>query len=554
MPMTALRISAVAFCLCSSVLSHAEEKRSQRNSRFFFDEPEADEVLTQTGFDGSLVLTTLYFSESSQPFDLGGGTPGQNASGVTRFFTDLRARLDVEHIKGGRWHLRTDIRGRLTPGACRTQSRSSLDACTRFQSGSLSGNEIDFNQFYFTRSNAGSTWSIGRQFVSELTYTKVDGIRYDHKLTDKWKAIGFAGLYPALISRDIRSDYPVLNDASTRTRRRSLPVTGGGGVAYEYGNYFGSFGGTVIAPLTKELGQLGNGAGGTGRIEKFRVFANAQGHAKLLSNLDVHHSAIFDVRGPSGPGFTNLGLGLHFRPFSGFRTYLQATRVSTDILNVNAQSQLETPGNQTNVVQNNVAVRRISQESARLGATVSAFENRFELSSIVTARRRPRITLISNAGNPIEFGAAKAVEVTVHAVDKYSFAGLRIGGYLTHSLGIGKNNLNRGRYTSVGVDARRSFLHGKAEFDGSVTYLISTDETRSQLCDPQNIETCYGSAATSLLGLTANGFYRFSDSWFVLGGLNLATQASNSINIEGQRRRAPSILMTTFFSRLAYRF
>ena len=107
---------------------------------------------------------------------------------------------------------------------------------------------------------------------------------------------------------------------------------------------------------------------------------------------------------------------------------------------------------------------------------------------------------------------------------------------------------------SLGVEASRSFLQGKAEFEGTLTYLLANDETRSQVCEPENIETCYGSSTTSSLGAAVNGFYRFADSWFILGGLNVATQASQSLNVEGQRRRAPSILMTTFFSRLAYRF
>ena len=104
-----------------------EVKLRNDSSKFFFDAPESDETLDKTGYDGSLTLTTMFFSESSGQLDLGGGAPVENASNVNRFFTDMRARLDADHIGGGNWDFRLDIRGRVTPGSCRDLGDQLLD-------------------------------------------------------------------------------------------------------------------------------------------------------------------------------------------------------------------------------------------------------------------------------------------------------------------------------------------------------------------------------------------------------------------------------------------
>ena len=527
------------------------------NGKFFSEVAETEESRKSTQLSGNLTLSTLYFAESGGDLDLGNGEippnsiPVGNASNVNRFFTDLRTRITAKHISGSNWDFHLDLRGRITPGSCSKDSVDTVRPCTRFQSGSFSGNEIDFNQFYFRRTKGKGTLTLGRQFVNELFYTKVDGVRYDRRLNSKWNAIGFAGLYPALISRDIRSDYPVLNQTSSS----SPPIVAGGGASYRYKTIYGSFGGTAVVPLTNELSDLGNGAGGTGQREQPRFFVTSKGYWKVVPSFDIYHSAIIDATGAGGPGATNLAIGVNYRPNTTLRTYGQLTRVSTDILNVNAQTQLEAPGNQADFLQNNIAVQRIAQESLRGGVSAAFAQNRFEISTIVTARRRPSISLTSNLGNIVNLPGAQAADFTIHAVDRRSFANMRIAGSVSRTFGFGTQNLNRGNSLIFRLRGSRSFLDGKAELDGAITYLASQDETRLDPCVPANIEMCYGSAATTSLGLAVNGFYRFGESWFVLGGLNIANQGITEINAAANAViSVPSILMTTVYARLAYRF
>ena len=539
----------------AGAFAQKQATRSRGESgKIFYDQNKTNGDLDSTDFSGSLALTTMFFTESGGELNIGGAVPVENASNVNRFFTDMRARIDAKHISGSNWDFKADLRARITPGSCLNLDPNDLNPCNRFQSGSLSGNEIDINQLYVRRDGGSSSLTLGRQFISELTYTQVDGIRYDRKINDKWKFIGFTGLYPALISRDIRSDYPVIQDRAGMTNGRSLPVVGGAGLSYRYKSYYGSFGGTAVLPLAEEIGIQGNGAGGTGEREKPRGFVTSQGYWKPTPSLDVYHSMFLDVTGAAGAGLTNLSLGVNFRPVASFRSYIQATRVSTDILNTNAQSQLEAPGNQADVLQNNIAVRRIAQNALRGGITASFQRNRFEVSTILTARQRPGISITSNAGNTVEFPAAKAADITVHAVDKKFFGGFRLGGSISRTFGFGGQNLNRGNALIVRVDASRSFLDGKVELDTALTYLTARDETRADMCVPANIETCYGSTATSSIGLAGTGFFRFADNWFVLAGLNVARQSLQQTNLMQQAISVPPILMTTFFGRLAYRF
>ena len=67
------------------------------------------------------------------------------------------------------------------------------------------------------------------------------------------------------------------------------------------------------------------------------------------------------------------------------------------------------------------------------------------------------------------------------------------------------------------------------------------------------IADCYGSAKVGTITVSGTGFYRLKQDWFVMGTLELARQSLTTLD-GGMTVVNPSILGTTAFVRVAYRF
>jgi hypothetical protein len=538
----------------AAVEEAADETPPQGSNRFFFDEPESDESLDKTAYDGSVTSTTVYYHEQSgQPEGLA-NTP--QASPVDRLFTDLRLQFDADHISGGRWDLHSDVRFRYVPGSCRDIRQDPppvLNPCTRFQSGTFSGHELDARELYMRRGGDTVDWTFGRQYVLDIAATKVDGFRWEQGAGD-WKLIVFGGGAPNRISRDIRDDYPELPNVPEGTgSKRALQVVGGGGAAYRFENYYGAFGGAVIFPISNQRDQA---------REDPRTYLTSNGYYRMSSNLDFYHYAVVDVTGSNAPTVTNLNAGINYRIASALRTYAQVTRIDTETLTTIAEAHLEDPGSQiAGAIQNNIEVMRIAAESARLGASYSFSENRFELASTLTLRRRPTIQVRDQAGMvAAEILSAEATDGSLQFIDRRSILGLRLGVTASYSFGGvpfnlfgGDRNMDRGENLILTVNGTRSLFDGRGDLDTYVTVLQSNDETRATECDPATIESCYGTASIQTLGAGTVLHWRFLEDWFIVGGLNAAVQRFNTV-VGGVQQTQPLMISTSLFTRLAYRF
>lgn len=539
----------------------------------FFADPVSEEAQHETDYDGSLTSTTFYYREDGDlaPSPASAGADPFSASPVDRIFADLRAQLDAKHIGGSRAYVRADFRGRLNTTTYSTLSSPVGDQDTEtevpYQSGSFSGNELDLRELYAKRDGTSVDISVGRQYSLDLAATKFDGLKIEAGSTPRWKYILFGGLYPSRISRDLRDDY-VYGDSDADTPGYQgggslvLPITAGAGMAYRFQAAYGAFGVVGILPLADDVI--------TGEAEKPRVFATANGYWRASQSVDFHHYLVVDGTGADGAGLTNLTLGVNLQPTSSLRLHANVTRIDTETLNVVAQERLQDRDSMPGTVistgaQNNIEVERIAQESARIGVSAS-LSPQVEISTSGGLRRRGELRVEKVLGDPddpgddIVFDAAQAADVTVGIVDRKSVGDMRVGLSGTSSFGVGNANLYRSRSYTGRLEASKELADGRAELEVNLAYLYSADDNRGTDCDTDVIWTCYGASSVQSVTVGLLGFWRFSPSWFALASGVVGPQFSKSTSaVEGPDGNfdmvdQPTILVSNFFLRLAYRF
>jgi hypothetical protein len=454
--------------------------------------------------------------------------------------------------------MRADVRGRYAgdptnpDGEVGTQNPSrSLPT----QSGAFGGHEVEARELFLQYDGATYDVYVGRKFSLELAAVKFDGFEVQKRASKEWTYLGFAGLYPTRGSRNLADDYPRgLVDPTDpgRGRKRILPVTGGVGGAYRYESIYGALGAVGILPLARD--QAVRGA-----LEEPRVFATSHGYWRRSPKLDLFHDLVVDAMGAAGAGLTNLTLGLGYQPVAALRVNAQVTEVDTETLNVQAQTRLETPDpNVAGQLQNNIEVARVAQQAARLGLSVALRQQRFEISTSGTLRRRGAISvpLTGAAAGTFELSAGKAVDVLLSLVDRRSWNGFRVAATLVHSFGVGSRNLDRSKSTVARLEGTREIDGGRAELEVNLTYLTARDEGVGNTCAPgiETLETCYGASKVSSFTLGALAYYRFQPSWFVIGAATLGRQSLTSSYAAGAAIELPAISSVSAFLRLAYRF
>lgn len=558
--MSLVRTISIAVLVAGGAAGTARAQSPEQGSdRFFAETVEDEEDREGTTVDGSLTSTTFYYREDGDPAPPVGAAATFSASPADRIFTDLRAQLDAKHIGGSTVDFRADARGRYNTSTFSTDSALTPGGTeVPTQSGTFHGNEIDLRELYVRRSGSSVDFSVGRQYSLELAATNFDGVKLEGKGT-RWKFIAFGGLYPSRISRDIREDYPTADgDAAMPGFQgggsRILPVTAGVGSGYRFQNAYGAIGAVGILPLADDSESQS--------AEKARVFATANGYWRPSGKVDLYHYLVVDAAGAGGARLTNLTLGVNLQPTTRVRAYASINRVDTETLNVIAQTKLQDPDSNGDAIpqlQNNIEVQRIAQDSARVGLSAN-FANRVELSTSGTLRRRGELRIEPINGMPdseeddIVFAAAQAADVTISLVDRKSLGGMRLGLSGTGSFGVGGENLYRNRAYIGRFDATKGFADDRAEFEGSVTYIKSSDDNRGVACVATDLPTCFG--ASDLQSVTAGLllYYRFSRAWFVIANANLGAQMSKSAGADGALVDQPTILTTGLLLRLAYRF
>lgn len=535
-----MKTAALALGLAAALarVAHADTPTADED-RFFIDKVEDDDGEDRTLWQGSLTSTTFLHREAAGvATPLSTGAVGiENATPFARLFTDLRAQVDGRHLKGGAWDLRLDGRLRYAPPA----------DDFNVQSGTFGGNEYDVRELYLTHGGSRTDLSLGRQIVLDLGGVKIDGLRLDYAASQKWTYLGFAGLYPVRGSRSIATDYPPVRNADGTRGGRILPAAIGGGAAYRTQQAYGAVGAVAIASLAKDSA--------TGTNEPPRLYLTSNGYWRPRITLDLYHYAVVDVVGANGFALTNLSLGANWKPAPRLRVTGQVNQIDTETLNVQAQTRILDPNPQAGLIQNNVAVSRISSTSARAGLSVAlGTADRFEITTATGLRRRPDITLATgDAATTVTVKAAQAVDVELAAVDRRSVLGMRLSGSVVRSFGVGGGNFARTSGLYVRLGAERDIRGGKGDWQVGLNYAQTSDDNVGVACDQTTLATCWGASKSRILSVDGTASYRLGRSWLGIGSLELADQSlkvTDAMTLVSQ----PAIIMVTAMARVSYRF
>lgn len=528
--MTAVRAFVVGGAVLAAAVGGARPATAQSmdDGRFFIDkEDDTDE--DETLFQGSLTSSTFFYRESGEAGDPPGGglVAPETASPFSRLFTDLRAQVDARHLKGGRWDGRLDARLRVANDPA---DRQPTTQDNRVQSGLLGGGEYELKELYVVRGGRRTDVFLGRQTVADIAATRIDGLRVDYAKSRRWTLLGFAGLYPRRGSRSLTTDYPKLVDRmGVETGGRVLPVAAGGGAAYRTSRSYGALGGGAIAV----------------KGERPRVFVSANGYWRQGPRLDVWHYAVVDLYGTGGFALTNASAGLQWKPRPEMRLSVSAHRVDTEALNLQIRDQLENVDTGGLVV-NNVTAQRIEADAVRASLSSSlGRRKRYELSVGLAARRRPEVQLTELISIP----ASSSLDVTVQGVDRKFLGSVRLDLAITRAIGVGDASYARSNVLIGRLAGSRSWKDDRVEVQGELTYLSSRDDNAGMACNPGDPVTCYGSATTSTVQLSALLYWRLAKDWFTNASLGYGRQAITL----AEGAQGP-ITSTTGYARLGYRF
>ncbi len=527
--------------------SETKVDRSNSNSfekeRFFIDKVDTAETEDKTLFQGNLVSSTFFYTESGGAAGNGATMAGAGAGGTTsnskfsRLFTDLRLQLDARHIAGGRWQSRIDVRGRGTTNPT-DNSIQSIRGDTRVQSGLTGESELEVKELWVARPGDRYDVFIGRQIIPDLGAVKIDGIRIDYAKSDRVTLLGFAGAYPLRGSRSIANDYPNLQDAAGKDLGKTPPIAAGVGAAYRTPLSYGSLGGGAIAPL---------------KGEKPRVFVTSTGYYRTGPKLDIYHFGLIDLVSEGGFAINNLSGGLNYRPSAALRATASINHVDTETLEIQARTFLDPTD--ASIVRNDSEVRRISSTQAQGGLSVGLGRlQQVEVSVAVSGRYRPEVSLKNGTAATLVFQAAKSVDVLGQIVHRNLFSS-RIGVDAIRSFSLGDAS-SRSSYLTFRGFISREFRGGRGTWEGEVGYSNSKDDgVGSTLNGTATVVYPFGTSKTSTLSAAATVYYRLRTSWFLMGSAGLGRFSLEApAAVGGAVVADPAVTSISTFARLAYRF
>jgi len=480
--------------------------------------------------DLRLTLSTFLYRETGAdaPPIVDQGATLPNASPVRRYFGDLRAELAV----GG---LALDARVRQTTSA-------------RYQAGASGGGEYEIRALAYRLGSAATQLTIGRQFVDAVGATRIDGVAVTRKLTGGLAATVFGGAYPELGSRSLDTDYVRARNPDGGDGALLVPLTGGLGVAYQAPGYHGDLGAAAV--------YVAQDVPGATAAERSRVFTTSSGYWRPTAALDIYHFAVLDVAGAGGVNLTNGSVGIDARPRADVQLTASVHHVSTDVLQIAARSLLSDPDpGAIGVVQNNLAVLRISQDVARAAASVALADQRFELSASGGVHRRPQVNVaLADGSGAVAFPEARSADATFAILDRRSPGGLRVqlSGSLTFPVGSGGSNRARGTLGRLSVSRTFSQQRGQLEADVMAERFRDVDSSTGMCMTSLDAFACYGTSTTIAAQAGALASWRIGREWLVVADAHGGYRDVRSTSIAGPFAW-PKIYSVTSFIRLQWR-
>jgi hypothetical protein len=487
--------------------------------------------------DVRITLSTFLYSQSGgdpSPLVDQGASP-QNASPISRFFTDLRFEL---HDAG----FAVDGRVRETTSE-------------RYQSGADGGGEYELRTLDYRLGGASTNVVVGRQFIDSVGATKIDGFALNQRLGAPVVGTLFAGAFPQLGSRSVATDYTHAINADGSQGPLVVPVAGGLGAAYQGADLHADLGAAAVY-VPQDLPNAT-------ADDKSRAYVTSSGYWRPSAALDFYHFALLDVAGADGVNLVNGSFGADARPASNVQLALAVHHVSTDLLQIVARNTLSDPDpTAIGVVQNNIALLKISSDMARAAASVSLAQQRFEISASATARRRPGVSVTTADGSGVVlFPEERSIDAMVSVVDRRSPLGgarLALSAAITQPLGNAAPNRSRGGVARAVASWTFAKQRGQIEADvaGERFYDVGTPAQCTTSLMPL---ACFGSSTVTAGQAGALVSWRVAREWLLVVDAHVGYQSIRSTFVTPMTLVAepitwPSILSVTTFARLQWRY
>jgi hypothetical protein len=521
MQMTSICI--VLALVCAATAARADETRPAAEARI---DPKPD--APRDDLDLRLTLSTFLFRESGSDARaiVDQGAALENASPVRRAFGDLRTELST--------------------GTFSLDARIRQTTSDRYQAGASAGGEYELRTLAY-RTGQTTQLSVGRQVIDAVGATRIDGVAVTRQLTDGLAATAFGGAYPALGSRSLDTDYVRARNPDGSDGSHVIPLTGGLGVAYRTPSYHGDLGAAAV--------RVAQDVPDATTTEKSRVLTTSSGYWRFGAPLDVYHFALLDIAG--GVRLTNGSAGVDLRPAPTVQLTASVHHVATDVLQITARNLLSDPDpSAIGVVQNNLAVLRVSQDAARAAASVALADQRFELSASGGVHRRPAVTVqLADGTGAVVFPEARSADATFAVLDRRSVGGLRAQLSASLTVPLGRAVANRARGTLVRLSASRTFAQqrGQIEADVMAERFRDVDAATGMCMTSLDAFACYGTSRTVAAQAGALASWRIGREWLVLGDLHAGYRDVRSTSIAGPIAW-PHVYSIASFIRIQWRY
>ena len=441
------------------------------------------------------------------------GASVDNASPVRRYFGDLRMELDDGNLD-------VDARVRQT-------------SSERYQAGASSGGEYEVRTLSYKLGGDNTSVTVGRQYVDAVGASKIDGAALSQRLAKTVTGTLFAGAFPDLGSRSVDTDYA----------GGTIPLSGGLGVSYATPNYHGDVGAAAVYAPHSELA-----------VDASRVFTTASGYWRPANPVDIYHFALVDVAGGAGARLTNGSLGVDVHPLNTLKVGVSGNHVSTDILQINARNTLADPDpTAMGIVQNDIAITRVSSDMLRATTSLALAQGRFEVSVIGGYHRRPAVDVpLADGTGAVTFPEAKSASGTLQLLDRKSVGGLRIAlaGTVTTPL---SDTGARSRGTVVRAAVSKAFADARGELEADVMGERFHDVGGSTCMTSLDPLACYGTAKINAAQAGVLASWQIAREWLLLADTHLGYQDIRSSSPTGLVDW-PTVYSLTVFTRVQWRY
>jgi hypothetical protein len=291
--------------------------------------------------------------------------------------------------------------------------------------------------------------------------------------------------------------------------------------------------------------------------ERSRVMATSSGYWRFGAPLDVYHFAQLDLAGAGGAGLVNGSLGIDARPVAGLQLTASIHHVATDVLQIAARNLLSDPDpSAIGIVQNNLAVIRISQDVARAALSVALLDQRFELSASAGLHRRPEVSVaLADGSGAVVFPESRSADASFSILDRRSVAGVRaqLSATLTEPVGGGTASRTRGTVVRLAVSRGFAEQRGQIEADVMAERFRDVDGSAGMCMTSLDAFACYGTSTTAAAQAGVLASWRVGREWLVLADVHAGYRDVHSTSMAGPVTW-PTVTSLTSFVRVQWRF